>query len=140
MKKLSIVLSLFAFCGCATTMSNPFGDMYNNAVSQEASIIIIKEGEFKAIDAKVTEHLKNLHYSHVIYSKPEEGFLVLVKDTSLVKSLFIGDAHPCKIILKYTKAGEGKTRIDLVRGSNSLMTNGEVDKDIQALTDLIKKD
>ena len=70
----------------------------------------------------------------------KEGFMVLVKDIPLSKAMLIGDPHPYKIIFKYTKAGIGRTRIDLVNGSPGLFTKEEVKQDIEEVFELISAD
>ena len=75
-----------------------------------------------------------------MYSVPEDGFVVIAKDVAIGKALFVGESHPCQIIFKFTKAEAGKTRIDLVRGSNILVTNNEVEEDIQHISGLIEND
>ena len=89
---------------------------------------ITKEGEFLDIRADVEAQLKSKGYSKVLYSDPHQGFVVTVKNAPLAKSMLIGEPHPYKLILKYTKAGEGKTRIDMVNGSSSLVTRGKLNK------------
>ena len=141
MKKqiIQVLIISFLICGCTTT-TNRFGNAYNEAVASGRSTTIFKEGDFSNIKDNVNDCFKNVGYEKVFDSSPQEGFMVVVKDIPLTKSMLIGDAHPYKIILKYTKAGEGQTRIDLVNGSPGLFSKEEVNKDIQRLTKLIKSD
>ena len=138
MKKqiLQVLMISILIGGCATT-TNRFGNVYNEAVASGRSTTIFKEGDFSNIKDNVNDCFKNVGYEKVFYSSPQEGFMVVVKDIPLTKSMLIGDAHPYKIILKYTKAGTGKTRIDLVNGSPGLFTKDEVQRDILKIAELI---
>lgn len=139
MNKLVFMLALlFALSGCAAT-TNIYGSTYNNAVAQGKSTVIIQDNPLSAIQDRVNVGAKSLGYQKVIYSSPEEGFLVIFKDISVAKALLIGDSHIYKIILKYTKSGPDQTRIDLVNGSTVLWAKNEVSKDIEKLAELIRK-
>lgn len=139
MKKfiIPIIFALLAG-GCAAT--NQYSGIYNEAVAGGRSVTIIKEGELTSIRSKINEHLQANKYTKVLYSDPEQGFLVTFKDIPLAQSMLIGDPHTYRIILKYTKAGEGKTRIDLVNGNPGLMIKGDIDQDIAKIADLIRAD
>lgn len=138
MRKLILVVLLFC-SGCATG-SDQYGSVYNNAVSSGTNLTVVKDGDFKMLSNRINEHLKSLGYQNVLYSDPKQGFLVVVKKISVAKALIAGDPATDKIIVKYTKAGEGKTRVDLVNASINLAAQGVVDKDIQQLAELINSD
>ena len=138
MKCFELLAFLIFLTGCATTGS--FGAVYNNAVASGKSVIIIKENDFLTIRDHVNEHFEALGYQNVIYSKPKEGFLVVVKKIPVLKSMLIGDPHTDKIILKYTKMDLRKTRIDLVNGSVNITAIKTVDADIQKMAELIRAD
>lgn len=130
--------------GCASLqnaqISNKYAAIYNDALNRGTNITIVKEGNFEEVRDRVNEHFKSLGYTKVVYSSPEQAFTVATKNTSVGKALLIGDVHPCQIMFKYTKAGPGKTRIDLVRGSSILITNSEVNKDLREIARLIEND
>lgn len=136
---IQILLISVLINGCATT-TNGFGNIYNEAVASGRNKTIFKEGDFSTLKEDVNSKLKSVGYSKIFYSRPQEGFMVLVKDIPLSKAMLIGDAHPYKIILKYTKAGIGKIRIDLVNGSPGLFSKDEVEQDILKIADLIGTD
>lgn len=138
MRKLILVVLLFC-SGCATG-SDQYGSVYNNAVSSGTNLTVVKDGDFKMLSNRINEHLRSLGYQNVLYSDPKQGFLVVVKKISVAKALIAGDPATDKIIVKYTKAGEGKTRVDLVNASINLAAQGVVDKDIQQLAELINSD
>ena len=138
MKRLIFILALlFALSGCAAT-TNIYGSMYNNAVAQGKSTVIIQDNPLRAIQDRVNAGAESLGYKKVIYSSPEEGFLVIVKEISVAKAFLIGDPHIYKIILKYTKSGPDQTRIDLVNGSTVVWAKNEVSRDIEKLAELIQ--
>lgn len=142
MKKFLVFLLCLGLSGCASLetaqFSNKYTEIYNNALNKGSNITIVKEGNFEEIRDKVNKLFESRGYKKVIYSAPEQEFIVITKDTSVGKALLIGNAHPCQILFKFTKAGSGKTRIDLARGSNILITNSEVEKDIREITKLIE--
>lgn len=144
----SLLYCLFLFVtincfGCATYENSRIGNryiaIYNDAVSKDATKYIIKEGKFDDIWAKVKEILGSFGYKKTIYSASEQGFMVFVKDLNIGEALLIGNPDACKIIVKFTKAEEGATRIDLVKGSNVLATNKQVEGDIQKIYESIRK-
>jgi hypothetical protein len=132
---VSILLS-----GCVTT-GGGFGSMYNEAIANGTSVMIVKDGNFKDIYNSIVKHLESLGYRKILHSDQKQGFYVLVKDQSLAKSFLTGAAHMYKIIIKFTKAEEDKTRIDLLNGTDMpIWARGQVDRDIQQIADLIKSD
>ena len=136
---LIILISIVFFTGCVATTSQ-FANVYNSAVANGKSTTILKDGDFLIVKDNVNAHFKDVGYSSVLYSSPQEGFIVVFKDIPLAKAMLIGDAHPYKIILKYTKAGVGKTRIDLVNGSTGLFAQNEVQQDISQIAELLRAD
>jgi len=139
---------LFLFCllvlsSCATvggSVTGQYENIYNQTVAAGKSLTLYKSGEFQSVKEHVDQQLKIVGYDNVLASNPAVGFLVLVKDIPLAKAMAIGDAHPYRIILKYTKAGLGRTRIDLVNGSPGLLSGSTVEEDIQKLLELIGVD
>lgn len=144
MKKMLVMLFCLELVGCVSLqtaqLSNKYATIYNNALNKRTNITITKEGNFEEIRDRVYKHFESLRYKKVIYSVPEQGFIVITKESSLGRALLIGNPHPCQIIFKFTKAGVGKTRIDLVRGSDILITNNEVEKDMQEISKLIENE
>ena len=140
MKKIIYLLILgIALSGCATV--NPYGSIYNEAIVEGNSTTIIKDGEVKDIHVYVTKYFESMNYRKVLFSDLKEGFMVITKDISIAKAFLIWDPHVYKIILKYTKAGEGKTRIDLVNGTDiPIWARKDVDKDIQQIAKLIEEE
>lgn len=139
MNKFLLLLLCTGLIGCATASTpNKYAGAYNEAVAAGKSTVIVKEGDFEIIKDQIDRRLSEVGYNRVLYTSPNDGFMVLVKDANFGNALLIGDAHPCKMILKYTNAGEGKTRIDLVNGSTEVFTKDEIEKDIQKLAELIK--
>ncbi len=139
MKRIILLIVLgIVFGGCATI--NPYRETYNEAIRKETSTTIIKEGDTKEIHPYVTKYLESLGYKRVLYSDLKQGFMVVFKDIHIAKSFLVGDPHMYRIILKYTKAGEGKTRIDLVNATSIFWAIKDVDKDIQQIAQLIKNE
>ena len=126
------LLAVVALAGCATT--NPYGQMYNQAVLKGTTTTIIREGPFDEIQAETVRQLRAAGYTRIWtqVSDPQQGFLVLFK-MQPVKGLLTGDPAAARVILKFSKAGEGgtRTRIDLVNGSTMMLAIPEVEKDIQ---------
>ena len=123
--------------GCMAT-TNKYADLYNEAVSTGNSVVITKEGDLETIKEEIDQELNNVGYDKTIYTSPTDGFMVLVKEHGFGSALIVTDKHVYKMIVKYTSAGEGKTRIDLVNGSAESYTKDEIDSDIQKLADLIR--
>jgi hypothetical protein len=125
--------------GCATTPApNKYAGAYDEAVSAGKSVVIIKEGDLETLKDGIEGQLTSVGYNKEEYTSAKDGFMVLVKDSNFGSPLLAGDKHPCRMILKYTNIGEGKTRIDLVNGSTDPSTKDEIDRDIQKLADLIR--
>ena len=131
MVKIFLVLLLcIGFTGCAY---NEFSGTYKDALKSRAIITITKEGNYQELMQKVAGYFASRGYNKVIYADQKSGFFVYAKE---------GDfEEPCQIILKYTrKTGEDKIRIDMVKGSDELVTDGEVSNDIQEIAGQIKGD
>jgi len=124
--------------GCAAATQNRYGDIYNRAINHGHNVAIIKTNDIEYVKANTEIHLASVGYEKVAYSRPDQGFMVMVKRIPVAQAAFMGDPHPYRLIIKYTPAGEGKTRVDLVNGSPSAFTKGVVDKDIQTIADLIR--
>ena len=136
----NLIIAVLMFClGCATD-SNQYGGLYNNAVSNGTSVTLIRDGDFKTLSGRINGHLGDLGYKNVLYSEPAQGLIVVVKKLPAVKAVIAGDSTTDRMIVKYTKAGEGKTRVDLVNASTNMAAQGVVDKDIQKLAERIKED
>ena len=138
MKKLLLILICLGLVGCATT--NVYGTIYNEAITKGISTVIIKEGDFEDINTYTVKHFESLGYKKVLYSSPKQGFMVVIKDVNFTKALLVGDPHMYKIILKYTKAGESRTRIDLVNGTKIIWAKKDVDRDIRQISKLIENE
>ena len=124
------LLAVVALAGCATT--NPYGQMYNQAVLKGTTTTIIREGPFDEIQAETVRQLRAAGYTRIWtqVSDPQQGFLVLFK-MQPVKGLLTGDPAAARVILKLSKSGESGTRIDLVNGSTIVWVKSDVDQDIQ---------
>ena len=129
-KKIVQTLMVSILISGCTSFTYSLSNVYNDAIASGKNKTIVKDGDFSSIKENVNSHLKDIGYSKVFYSNPQEGYMVLVKDVPLSKALLTGNAYPYKIILKYTKAGIGKTRIDFVNGSPGLFSKEEVEQDI----------
>jgi len=137
MKRLLPVFLCLGLVGCATP-TNKYANDYNQAVATGQSVVINREGDFETIQDEITRDLSAVGYSKILFASPNEGFMVLAKDPGFGSALLVGNAHMYKVILKYTNAGQGKTRIDLVNGSTEIYTKDEIDRDIQKLAALIR--
>jgi hypothetical protein len=137
MKKLLAILLCLGIIGCATP-TNKYAGAYNEAVAAGHSVVIIKEGDPQTIKDGIDWQLGSIGYNKVDYASSSEGFMVFEKDANFGSALLTGDKDVYKIILKYTNADIGKTRIDLVNGSGELSKKDAIDKDIQRLAELIK--
>lgn len=136
MKKFLSILLCLGLAGCAST-TNKYIGVYNDAVSSGHSSVIIKEGDFETMKEGVDQELNSIGYNKVLYTSPDEPFMVLVKSIDYGSPLLNNDAQSHKILLKYTKLDAGHTRIDLVNGASGA-SRDDVDIDIQKLTGLIK--
>jgi hypothetical protein len=142
MKRILLVLAVIVpLAGCASVekahFNHKYADIYNGALDNHTNTYIIKEGNFGNIKNNVLTYLSANGYEKMIYSEPDQGFLVFIKDFPISENL-TPEEHPCQILLKFTAKGKGKTRIDLVRGSNHALTNKEVDKDIAQIAQIIR--
>jgi len=138
MKKLLAVLLCLGLTGCATP-PNKYAGAYNEAVASGRSVVIVKEGDLATMQEGVDQQLSSVGYNKIVYTSPVEGFMVFVKDANFGSALLMGKAAPSdKIIIKYTNAGIGKIRIDLVNGATQISKKDEIDRDIQKLAELIR--
>jgi len=146
-KTLKIGLVLFlslGFAGCAGLqegqLSSKYEATYINALNERTNLTVTKEGNLEEIRDKVRKHLESLGYNKVVYAAPELGFIVVAKNISIASALFIGNDKPYQIIYKLTKAEDGKIIIELVKGTNILTTNTEVNKDMEKIYKQIESD
>jgi len=137
MKKLLVVLLCSGIIGCATP-TNKYADLYNEAVAAGHSVVIIKEGDPETIKNGIDWQLGSMGYNKIIYASPSDGFMVFVKEANFGSALLKDDKDLDQMILKYTNAGVGKTRIDLVNGSAQGPKKDEIDRDIQKSAELIR--
>lgn len=123
--------------GCAATGTH-YTRIYNKAVENGKSITIVKDAALGEVNVQVAEKLKSLGYERVLYSSPQDGFQVLIKDVRIAEAVIVGTPHPYRIIVKYSKASDGRTRIDLVNGSPEFYARNQVEEDLGELEKLLR--
>jgi len=127
-KNFLVLLLCLGLCGCASFQCR---EIYNNALKTRTIITITKEENYQQLKQKVAGRLEAQGYKNIIFEDQKEGFFVFAKE---------GDfGLPCQIIIKYTqKAGVDKIRVDMMKGSDELVTDSGVTSDMQRIAGQIK--
>ena len=127
MKKLLAVFLCLWLCGCA---SYQYREIYNNALRTGMGITVIKEENYQKLQKEIIGYFEARDYQRVIFEDRKRGFIVFAKEGTF--------GRPCQIILKYTyKAGVDKIRVDMVKGSDEIVTDSDVIRDIQQIAEQI---
>ena len=138
---LKRLLGIFIFAlplmGCSSVLYQKYSALFNTAVAEDKAVTIISEEPFENLKDKVLLKAMSLGYEKAVVSKPDQGFIVTVKKIS-GKTVLTSDAFAFPILLKFTKAEEGKTRLDLVNGAYNILAKKEVQKDIQILSEFVR--
>jgi hypothetical protein len=125
-------------CSCAALGGNNYSNIFNSQVADGKSTVVISAQPFDDLSENVVLAAKDLGYERVIYSRPSEGFFVLIKNAKLMNSLISGNAMNRQMMMKFTKHEGNQTRVDLVNAGTDLMAKSEVAKDIQTLNNTLK--
>ena len=127
MKRLLAVFLCLGLCGCA---SYQYREIYNNALRAGVGITVIKEENYQKLQKEIIGYFEARDYQRVIFEDRKRGFIVFAKEGTF--------GRPCQIILKYTyKAGVDKIRVDMVKGSDEIVTDSDVIRDIQQIAEQI---
>lgn len=127
-KNFLVLLLCWGLCGCA---SYQYGEIYNNALKAGTSITITKQENYQELKERVARYFEARGYKKVIFEDRRKGFIVFSQEGDYGLS--------CQIVVKYTqKAGSAKIRVDLVNGSDDLVTDDEIAEDIRAIAEQIK--
>lgn len=129
---IKIILVLLWCVGLSSCAYNEYAGVYKNGLKTGSSITIIQEENYQRLKKSVFGYFESRGYKKIIFSDQKNMFFVFARE---------GDFElPCQIILKFTqKAGTDKVRIDMVKGSDELVTDSEVFNDIQEIAEQIKK-
>jgi len=145
-----ICAALF-LCGCTSAQKQKdmlsslsanrerYQGIYENALAEGNIISVTKEGSFEWLKVRIFEYFSVLNYQTVLYSDANKGIIVFAKTALLTPDFRADEAFPCQILLAYRVVDSGKTRIDLTRATNITLTNKEVDKDLAAVYDMIRR-
>jgi hypothetical protein len=114
--------------GC---VSYQYIGIYNYALKTKTTTVITRQGDLKELRERIAGYFDARGYKNLIYQDPSRELFVFAKK---------GDfEEPCQIIVKYTlKTGGDNIRIDLVKGSDDLVTDIQVSIDIKGIADQIK--
>ena len=130
MKRLLAVFLCLGLCGCA---SYQYREIYNNALRAGVGITVIKEENYQKLQKEIIGYFEARDYQKVIFEDRKKGLIVFAKEGTFGRS--------CQIILKYIqKAGTDKIRVDIVKGSDELVTDDEVVRDMLQIAEQIKNE
>ena len=130
------IFSAFFLGGCASILHQKYSTLLNTAIAEGRAVTIISSEPFEDLKDKVLLKALSLGYERTVVNEPHQGFLVAVKKNS-AKNAAIGDALAFPLLIKFTDAGEGKTRLDFVNGAYNILAKKEIQKDIQILSQFI---
>ena len=129
MKKFLTVCLCLGLAGCASY--NNYSLTYQTAVKAKASTVISKEGDYQQLKTKIAGYFADRGYTVTVYADEKNRFFVFSKE-----GMF---QEPCQIILKYTVTpNENTIRIDLVKQSDNIVSDSQVNEDINEIADQIK--
>ena len=145
------ICGVLFLCGCASVQKQKdmveslqaanrerYQRVYENALAEGNIASVIKEGSFQRLKARIMEYFSVLNYQTVLYSDANKGIIVFAKTALLTRDFRVNEDFPCQILLAY-RAVDSQTRIEVTRATNITLTNKEVDKDLAAVYDMIRR-
>lgn len=134
MRKMLFAMGLLVMLtGCMSLAGNRYERQFNEAVASGTSRVMIVEEPFDALLKRFVLATVDLGYKKSIYQQSSQGFFVMVKDPKLLNALLSGNAMNHLMMVKFTKNGPGKTRIDLVNAATDFFAIRAVNADIERL-------
>ena len=137
--KILLIPLFLCLSGCASHAAmDKYGILFNEKLESGQYQRIETYKPFQVIRDTSLRKCQSLGYKKFIYSVPDQGFLVLMKDKPIATAFLWGRANPHLLLLKFSESETGDIRIDFVNGSENRIVQSEVDKDIQYLVKVIK--
>ena len=135
MKTILVGLLFLCLAGCAhSQMGSRYMNEFNDAVSKNKNTSMFSSRPFETVKDDLLLRLKVMGYEKALYADPEQGFVVVGKQGSLMASVLAGDPNAEVILVKFTNSHNDKVRIDLVNDSGNTLAKKSASEDIAALT------
>jgi hypothetical protein len=91
------------------------------------------------VKERAVDYLRVLGYRLPSDADSAQPVLAFEKKIEGADTLMLKDDRPCQILVKLTAATQHRTLVEMVRLSDTPLTNREVNKDIATLAEMLKQ-